>query len=417
MTASQLRTGQGAPAGDRAPERRGELDALRALVVVGLVVFHTAVIFGAGEFPVKAAVENRALTVLVAFGATWGIPLLFAIAGIGVWHSLGSRGPAGFARERLRRLGVPLLTGLCTLVPLQIWLGQRRAGDPGSLAGFYARFWDVRLSPGFPFVVTADPAGGEFATGHLWFLVCLLAFSIVLLPVFVWLRRPRGARLLGRLGGLLGRPGGVLLPALAVAAAELALGSEPGRGAWNRGTYALFLLAGYAAAADPGVAGALQRRWRSAAALGLALFLATGAAYAAAGAHADPFTAMDPPSLTFRLLKSLSGWLWVVAVLGFARARGRRRSPAPARAGRSRRLAAYANEAVLPFYVLHETVIVAVAYAVLAWPVGTAAQFGVIVLVSLAATLALYDLGVRRARVTRFLFGLRPPERAAAARR
>jgi hypothetical protein len=34
--------------------RTGELDLLRALVVVGLVFFHTAVIFAAGEFPVKA---------------------------------------------------------------------------------------------------------------------------------------------------------------------------------------------------------------------------------------------------------------------------------------------------------------------------------------------------------------------------
>ena len=44
----------------RRQARRGDLDALRALVVVGLVFFHSAVIFGAGEFPVKAAVENRA---------------------------------------------------------------------------------------------------------------------------------------------------------------------------------------------------------------------------------------------------------------------------------------------------------------------------------------------------------------------
>ena len=34
--------------------RRDELDLLRALVVVGLVFFPAAVIFGAGEFPVKA---------------------------------------------------------------------------------------------------------------------------------------------------------------------------------------------------------------------------------------------------------------------------------------------------------------------------------------------------------------------------
>ena len=63
---------------------------------------------------------------------------------------------------------------------------------------------------------------------------------------------------------------------------------------------------------------------------------------------------------------------------------------------------------MLPFYVLHETVIVVIAYFVLAWPVGGAVQYCLIALGSLAATLLLYDLAVRRTRVTRFLFGFRP---------
>ena len=49
-----------------------------------------------------------------------------------------------------------------------------------------------------------------------------------------------------------------------------------------------------------------------------------------------------------------------------------------------------------------------VAYPVLAWPIGAPAQYTVIALTSLAATLVLYDLAVRRTQVTRFLFGLRP---------
>jgi glucan biosynthesis protein C len=161
------------------PTRREELDLLRVLVVVGLVFFHTAVIFGTGEFPVKAASENRVATVFLGFGATLGMPLLFLIAGMGTWYSLRSRRPAAFARERLRRLGVPLLVGLLTLVPLQVWLGLRRAGDPSSGGHFFARFWDVRPALDFPFVITAAP-DGMFETGHMWFLVCLLGFSLVL---------------------------------------------------------------------------------------------------------------------------------------------------------------------------------------------------------------------------------------------
>jgi glucan biosynthesis protein C len=94
-----------------------------------------------------------------------------------------------------------------------------------------------------------------------------------------------------------------------------------------------------------------------------------------------------------------------VAILGLAGSRrARPRTPtAPAR-----RVGAYLNEAVLPFYVLHETVVVAVAYAVLSWPVAPGVQYLVISLAALAGTLALYDLGVRRTPVTRALFGLKP---------
>jgi len=405
------------------PARRHELDLLRAVVAVGLVFFHTAVIFGAGEFPVKAPGERPAVTVVLAVGATFGMPLLFVISGMAVWYSLRSRGARVFARERLRRLGVPLLFGLLTLIPLQVYLGQRRSGDAGSYGEFLARFWDVRPSLDFPFLVDADPHGGLFQTGHLWFLVCLLAYSLVLLPAFAWLGRPAGTRFRQRLGRLLSRPAGALLPAVAIAAVELALGSEVGHGGWHRASYALFLIAGFLVAAEPGIAGTFRRHWRPAAAAGLVLFLAAGAVHLTADPGTDPFTAMDPASLGLRLLKSLTGWLWVAAIIGAARARGDRRrgspGPVPAAAGPGRpgllaRLGPRANEAVLPFYVLHETVIVVVAYAVLAWPVGGAAQYGLIAFASLAATLLLYDLAVRRSRVTRFLFGLRARPGAGA---
>jgi glucan biosynthesis protein C len=396
--------------------RRDELDLLRALVVVGLVFFHTAVIFGAGEFPVKAGPENRAATVGLAFGAVWGMPLLFLISGMGAWYSLRSRNPAAFARERLRRLGAPVLFGLLTLVPFQVYLGLRKAGNTGSFADFYVHFWDVRPSLGFPFVITAAPGEGLFETGHLWFLVCLLAFSLVLLPGLRLLQAGPGARLVEWLARLLVRPGAILLPALPLAAVEVGLGSEVAHGAWNHGSYALFLICGYVAAAEPTIAEAFERQWRPAASLGLLLFLAAGVVYATADARGEPFTDLDPLAMSFRLLKSIDGWLWVVAIMGAARALLHRRQRGtaatardqPDRASMLRRLGAYANDAVLPFYILHETVIVVVAYLVLAWPVSGGAQYCLIALGSLAATLLLYDLGVRRNPVTRFLFGLKP---------
>lgn len=92
------------------PERRPELDAVRMLVVIGLVFFHSALVFAAGDdFYVKNAETTEAIMIIAGFGVVWAVPLLFLISGLGAWHSLRRRGAWGFAGERLLRLGVPLV--------------------------------------------------------------------------------------------------------------------------------------------------------------------------------------------------------------------------------------------------------------------------------------------------------------------
>jgi hypothetical protein len=67
----------------------------------------------------------------------------------------------------------------------------------------------------------------------------------------------------------------------------------------------------------------------------------------------------------------------------------------------------YANEAVLPFYVLHEPVIVAAAWIIIRWDGPIVVKYAALVIVSLVGTLALYEGLVRRFRVSRFLLGMK----------
>jgi len=62
---------------------------------------------------------------------------------------------------------------------------------------------------------------------------------------------------------------------------------------------------------------------------------------------------------------------------------------------------------VLPFYILHQTVIIIVGSYVVRWELNPALKYLVIILVSFTSVMALYDLLIRRINVLRFLFGMR----------
>ncbi|MFG1665597.1 acyltransferase [Streptomyces sp. Y7] len=373
--------------------RRTELDALRVCVVLGLVFFHSALVFSPDDdFYVKNTRTTEAVTVFVGLGVVWAMPMLFLVAGLGSRYSIRRRGASRFARERLLRLGVPLVLATLLMCPLPQWL-RLRAADPGydeSYGRFWLRFLTVRPDAAdFPFVVD----GEYFETGHLWFVVLLLTFSLLLAPVAAPLaeRAQRMGRAVER------RPALLLLPTLPLAALNAFLGMEEGFAGWNRWAYLVFFLFGYALADDGRVRAALRRLAVPTGPAGLVLFAGTAPGFMALD---DPFTGSGPFALVTRALFGAAGWCWVVAILGLLDRPREARPPT--------RAMAYLGTAALPVYVLHQPVVVALAYGVVGWPAPIVVEYAVIVAGSLAVIAVLYEGVVRRTRLTRLLFGMRP---------
>jgi len=71
----------------------------------------------------------------------------------------------------------------------------------------------------------------------------------------------------------------------------------------------------------------------------------------------------------------------------------------------------YSNEAILPFYILHQTIILAVGWYVVRWNMGILPKFLIISALSLVIIMALYEGLVRHFNPVRFLFGMRPKKR------
>ena len=116
---------------------------------------------------------------------------------------------------------------------------------------------------------------------------------------------------------------------------------------------------------------------------------------------AGPTTAgrMDPYSpmiILFSCAWCFIAWCWIIAFLGYAHKF----------LSFTNKLLSYANEAVLPFYILHQTVIVIVGYFVIQWQRNVYLKYLIVVMASFIGIMLLYEL-VKRKVVTRFIFGMR----------
>jgi peptidoglycan/LPS O-acetylase OafA/YrhL len=410
------------PVPGRPGARRPELDVMRALVVAGLVVFHSAMVFAPGtSWFVNDPRPGIGFSAFLLWGSLWGMPLLFLVSGMGAGYAMRSRTARAFAAERLGRLGIPFATGLVLLVPPMFYLGQlTQPGFHQSYGPFWLAFLNVpAIARGLLPHGHWTSGGVGFDPAHLWFLYVLLVFSLALLPLFAYLRGPHGMRLTGRVAGQAARRPLAMLAvaAVPVIVTEAVFGPDTSTGGWERLAYLFPFAYGFLIASDARFESALSRaRWPAAAVAAAATAVLGWTVAAGPGV----VTGAGP---AWSALQGLAGWTWLAAIAGFAAAFTARRytgtgtpPPAPARQPRWQRAAGYANQAVLPFYLLHEPVIVALAWIIVRWHAPIGVKYPALVAASFTATLVIYELAVRRYRITRLLFGMRPRQRTADGR-
>ena len=367
-------------------ERRMDIAWLRILAVLLLFPFHTARVFDIwGEFYVKNDQLSTALTYLIAYMEPWHMPLLFLLAGAASWFALGRRSGRRYTGERAKRLLVPFLFGLLVLIPPQSYLGL--LSHAGSAPGY------VEWLPGF-FQLNPDDMDGYFlgghTWGHLWFIFHLFLYALLTLPVLLFLRRGAGQRVVGLLARAATVPGVILLFALALVPAM----PVPDIAGGNPVFYVALFLLGYLMMADERFQKAIDAHRLVALVLGPLACVAV-ACFDVGGWPAVPGWAEAPLEI---YLSTLLPWCCLVALLAY----GRRflRS--------SNRFTSYAAEASYPVYLLHQTVIVAVAFVVVRWDAGVAVKFSAILLASVLVSVLVYELAIRRLGAVRFLFGMKP---------
>jgi surface polysaccharide O-acyltransferase-like enzyme len=382
-------TPAGGPAA--APRRREYgLDWLRVIAFVILIGYHTGMYFVPWPWSVKNPETSQWLTWVLLFFNRWRLPLLFFISGAGVWFNLRRRGYGQFALERLRRLLLPLAFGMFVIVPPQIYVERVLAGWHYAS---YLDFWGTVFS-GVPY------PKGNLSWHHLWFLPYILTYSLLGLPLFAVLRRPAGRALVDRLARLCEYPGFVYLLNIPNIASGLILGpywptTNNLISDWANFTGSLItFLWGFLLCGSDRFLGLIERRRREflcVAAVMAVLFYGIRLDHALAA-----LTGLERRWI-FTLVDAYFGMAMIFALVGWSRAKLNCDSAA----------LRYANTAVYPFYIVHQTITILLGYAWLGWHVPFAIKFPLLFAGTFVGSWVVFE-AVRRTRITRVLFGMKP---------
>lgn len=382
------------------------LDWLRVIAILIVFLFHAVHPFDFWGWHVKNAEQSEILTIILTVFSLWGMPFFFLVAGSASWFALQRRTPSQYTRERFNRLLIPYIVGTILFwVPQiyfewgnKIYLGTTTLAFPEYLIGVAKFFANLGFRPIW------------LAFGnHLWFLSFLFAFALITLPLFLWLKREPGARLVAWLAGVSDHRGGIILFVLPFIAIRFYLHPFfPAEHDWSDFISQMsFFILGFILFADERFTRALRRDWWLLFGLGTLTVLGLIAMYAM---NLPLFEWIATPTVPQFYLALLT-----VTVIAFAYSLtmlfvGMRFLDF------TNQWLVYAQEAVLPFFILHQPVIIVIAFYVVQWQTGILPKLVTVVLSSFLVSVGLYEFIIRRIALLRAMFGMTKataPARAA----
>jgi peptidoglycan/LPS O-acetylase OafA/YrhL len=364
------------------------IDWLRVIAALMVFCIHVAMIFVSWDWHIKDSHYSFIMDTFVRFIYLWIMTLLFLLSGASTWSSLRYRSERGYIIERFRRLIVPLFLGILTIVPPQVYLERISKSEfNGSFFQFYYYFFDGI----YPY--------GNFTLNHLWFLLYLFVISLITLPVLKLMNNRIDKIVPIQIVSSL-KPWILFVPVLPLIIVEGAL-----RHLWPLYLYPAdiiifftYFVYGYLIISENKIRDSIKRHSNSAFLIGLISFSVITVLYYL---NKIPAPGSSWSYILFQACWSVIGWFWIVAIMGFGLKH----------LNRQHRVLSYANEAVLPFYILHQTIILIVGYYVVQWEISLLMKFLFIITTAFFITCSLYFL-IWQSNLARIVFGLKTKSKA-----
>jgi len=371
-------------------ERLYYIDWLRVLAFGLLFVFHAARFFDIYPWHLKNATHSEFVNVFVGFTHGWRMPLIFFISGVGTFFALKSRKEL-FVKDRFKRLIVPFIFGAIILIPPQKYLEAITNGwFEGSFFEFLKNYpsWLLINRPGVNLSWTGHVGY------HIWYLAFLFIMTLFSFPLLKALTKNNTVTKL--LDSMASVKYGIFLFILLILLFEISLKPYfPGYLDWaDFFIYGMYFIIGYVFMT--------QRKFTELARKHTFIFLNIGILITAITAYVKSnFPELDPNNslslaLMWAVVSCIGTYSWVMFLFGLSQRK----------LNFNHKLLNSLNVGILPFYILHQTVIIAIGYYIIKMDLNIFSKFSIILSLSLAITIGLYQI-IRRIKFLRTLFGMK----------
>ncbi|MFT6206560.1 MAG: hypothetical protein ACJA0T_000463 [Colwellia sp.] len=371
------------------PERRYDLDWLRILVFGLLIFYHIGMLYVANwGFHFKSVYQSETLANFMLIVEPWRMASLWVISGIAIRFILVKVSLLRYTFVRSLRLLLPLLFGVLVIVPPQLYVEMTANG---ALDMSYWQFYLAMFTDNNIIFVNYQPGiWPHWDVNHLWYLRSLWEYSlaiILLLPLL------NSSLITNTSNWLFKQHLGVMLLILSVPIFIIQITWEQDTNRYPLGF--TFLLYGY-------LIGWHKSFWQQLKVnvkpllLTFSLFLVTFISlYNTVWLTLDEST---PPWLMIisMLIYSVVRVVGVLIVLALAYKYLNKKSP----------LLSYFNDAVYPFYILHQTIIIVLAYNLAPMALGPVFEPIVVILLTILLCFIGFEV-IRRVDILKPLFGVK----------
>jgi len=366
-------------------DRQYFIDWLRIGLIISVFFFHVGMIFRPEQWHVNSDVSFEFLDPIMWWLHLWRMPLLFLVSGVGTYYAIGKRTSFQYLKERFTRLYIPFTFGFFTLVPLMVYV--ERIPKYNSFLEFIPHMFD-----GGPYPI------GNISWHHLWFILYLFIISLIITPLLNYTKSGHYNIVRGKLIKALSKKMRLNWLLTVIILSQLILRQYFPKSThalyndWAYFTYYLiFFISGFVLFTSPRIIKALTRDRKlylyQTLIFSVLLFLLPTI-------FNQPSTVQDYSRGITEMIISLSCGLTAIGYFKkyFNKDHAYRK---------------IMNEAIYPFYLLHQPALIFVGYFVLKWNISYAIQAFLITVISLSSILITYWFIIRKFNVLRVCFGLK----------